>query len=196
MRYRKQITNGISLYRYAETVDLENELSRLLIDYVLKVLDAVGVHNGFTHTELFMTDKGPRLVEVNPRIAGASGFHNLQEKISWGDDQVDLFALSIFDEESFSMRCAVSPQFRKKCRVIFLQKMNHSPVGKINLDLFQEIPSFSNKYIMRKEEGTVIEEIKYMFDTVAYVILENSDIDKLDEDTNRLFELESKDLLF
>jgi biotin carboxylase len=35
------------------------------------LLDAVGFDWGATHIELMLTDEGPRLVEINPRLVGA-----------------------------------------------------------------------------------------------------------------------------
>ena len=42
-----------------------------LVEYVFAVLDALGVRNGPAHTELKLTDDGPRLVETASRICGA-----------------------------------------------------------------------------------------------------------------------------
>lgn len=39
--------------------------------YVFDVLDAVGFDWGAAHVELMMTDEGPRVVEINPRLVGA-----------------------------------------------------------------------------------------------------------------------------
>ena len=39
--------------------------------YVQALLDAVGFDWGATHTELMLTDDGPQLIEINPRLVGA-----------------------------------------------------------------------------------------------------------------------------
>jgi len=39
--------------------------------WLVRVLDAVGYSDGFSHTEFIMTTTGPEVVEVNPRLAGA-----------------------------------------------------------------------------------------------------------------------------
>ena len=39
--------------------------------YVGALLDAVGFDHGAAHVELILTDEGPRLVEINPRLVGA-----------------------------------------------------------------------------------------------------------------------------
>ena len=40
-------------------------------DYVFSILDELGFNEGATHTELILTEDGPFLVEVNPRLVGA-----------------------------------------------------------------------------------------------------------------------------
>jgi biotin carboxylase len=40
-------------------------------DYVFSILDALDFNDGVTHTEILLTEAGPLLVEVNPRLVGA-----------------------------------------------------------------------------------------------------------------------------
>jgi hypothetical protein len=42
-----------------------------LEQYVFSMLDAVGFDCGATHIELILTQAGPQLVEINPRLVGA-----------------------------------------------------------------------------------------------------------------------------
>jgi hypothetical protein len=51
----------------------EGDLQDLLIDYVFRVLDAVGMKYGPCHTEVMMVKRGPILVEVNARLHGLQG---------------------------------------------------------------------------------------------------------------------------
>lgn len=51
----------------------EGEIQDALVDYVLQVLDAVGLRHGPCHTEVMLTPAGPRLVEVNARLHGLQG---------------------------------------------------------------------------------------------------------------------------
>lgn len=39
-------------------------------DYVIRVLSAVEYNHGVSHTEVKITPNGPRIVEINPRVAG------------------------------------------------------------------------------------------------------------------------------
>jgi len=49
------------------------EVQDKLVDYVFKVLDAVGLQHGPCHTEIMLTPRGPVLVEVNARLHGLQG---------------------------------------------------------------------------------------------------------------------------
>jgi biotin carboxylase len=40
-------------------------------DYVFSILDALDFNDGVTHTEILLSEQGPFLVEVNPRLVGA-----------------------------------------------------------------------------------------------------------------------------
>jgi biotin carboxylase len=63
-------------------------------DYVFAVLDAVGFDWGAAHVELYLTDDGPRLVEVNPRLVGA-GIPRLVGLATGRDMISDLIALHL-----------------------------------------------------------------------------------------------------
>ena len=42
-----------------------------LEEYVFRLLDAVGFNCGAAHIEIMLTEHGPRLIEINPRLVGA-----------------------------------------------------------------------------------------------------------------------------
>ncbi|MYU21793.1 ATP-grasp domain-containing protein [Streptomyces sp. SID8352] len=49
---------------------LSGERSREIGTYVERILDAIGVRDGPTHTEIVLTDRGPRLIETHIRMGG------------------------------------------------------------------------------------------------------------------------------
>jgi len=51
----------------------EGEVQQQLVDYVFRVLTAVGMKYGPCHTEVMLTPRGPILVEVNARLHGLQG---------------------------------------------------------------------------------------------------------------------------
>lgn len=50
--------------------ELSDEVQTSVMQLVLDALKAVGFDHGIAHTEVMITDKGPRIVEINPRTAG------------------------------------------------------------------------------------------------------------------------------
>jgi len=68
-RYEKFEANGAPfVYQCSELVgDTASEESRAVMDYTVSVLEAQGLVFGPTHTEVKMTPRGPRLMEVNAR---------------------------------------------------------------------------------------------------------------------------------
>ncbi|MCK0473714.1 ATP-grasp domain-containing protein [Halalkalibacter sp. APA_J-10(15)] len=49
---------------------LSEELQETVTQFVKDALDAVGFDHGIAHTEVMITDEGPRIIEINPRTAG------------------------------------------------------------------------------------------------------------------------------
>jgi len=49
------------------------EVQDVIVDYVLKVLDAFDYKHGPCHTEVMLTARGPILIEVNCRMHGVQG---------------------------------------------------------------------------------------------------------------------------
>jgi biotin carboxylase len=50
--------------------NLDAQLDRGVQDLVTQALDSLGVRTGLTHTEIKLTDRGPKIIEVNGRLGG------------------------------------------------------------------------------------------------------------------------------
>lgn len=92
-----------SVLRHSLLVTALDEQVTELVAFTLDCLDAVGVREGAAHTEVRMTRNGPRLIEVNARIMGAS----LQPALyrgALGYSQADLVAERFTDPDAFAKR--------------------------------------------------------------------------------------------
>lgn len=78
----------ISTDLYAELLHPGSGLDVSLTDYVLAVLDAVGMNTGPAHVEVRRTPNGPALIELGARLAGAMSPRSFQLAI--GLDPVQL----------------------------------------------------------------------------------------------------------
>jgi biotin carboxylase len=87
LRYRRvRLGEGMAVYDSVEWLPYDTESYRELIDYGLRALDAVGLRHWAAHTEVMMTPQGPRLMEVNARLAGAG--NPAVTMIATGESQV------------------------------------------------------------------------------------------------------------
>lgn len=92
-----------SVLRHSLLITALDDQAAALIAFTLECLDAVGVREGAAHTEVRMTPNGPRLIEVNARIMGAS----LQPALyrgALGNSQADLVAERFTDPDTFAQR--------------------------------------------------------------------------------------------
>merc|ERR1712178_304479 len=60
-------------YEYARILPSTGPEQDMLIDYVWKALDALGIKHGPSHSEVIITTDGPCLVETGARMHGAKG---------------------------------------------------------------------------------------------------------------------------
>jgi hypothetical protein len=72
--YDKRARNGSAfVYFGCVPVEADSEEARLIIPYIRKTLDVLGIKNGPSHGEVIITDTGPCLVEMNCRANGGDG---------------------------------------------------------------------------------------------------------------------------
>lgn len=89
--YRKRRNAGhMAVYDYMEWLPHDTPGHAELTGFAARVLDAVGVRFGAAHIEIMRTARGPRLIEVNARIAGGGVPRFCRE--ATGDSQVDRLA--------------------------------------------------------------------------------------------------------
>ncbi|GAA1713194.1 ATP-grasp domain-containing protein [Kribbella yunnanensis] len=109
-RYTK-VSNGDSfaVYQDVEFLGMDEPDVPELVSYVRRALDAIGFRFGAAHTEVMLTPDGPRLIEVNSRIAG-SGMAAAAE-LATGDNAVRRLVRHLRGEpdeaEGFSLRRSV-----------------------------------------------------------------------------------------
>jgi biotin carboxylase len=189
-RYEKTNYKGCPIYRYSEVVDPVLPVWRLCVDYVMKVLDAVGLGNGFSHTELFLTNRGPVLIEVNPRISGGSGFPNQLSEATVGITQPKLLLNALFNQKQ-----SIPMTLLRYGRLVCLQNWVSGTIHELNDALIRTLPSY-HAHLMLKPPGTVLDEPKTLSDTVAFVLLVNPSKTALLNDYERLIDWECDQKLF
>lgn len=94
---------GEPVLRHIITRTALDEAEQELVDYVRSCLDALGVREGPAHTEVMLTARGPRLVEVNSRLMGphlsADAYH-----VAYGYSSAHLVAERLLRPADFAHR--------------------------------------------------------------------------------------------
>jgi len=87
LKYRRvRLGEGMAVYDSVQWIPYDLDEYGELVSYGLSCLDAVGIRHWAAHTEIMMTADGPRLLEINPRLAGAG--NPAVTKIATGESQV------------------------------------------------------------------------------------------------------------
>lgn len=82
VRYDKiKLTAERPVYVSAVSLQPDDALCRMLMDYVVKVVKATGQEIGPMHTEVMVDEDGPVLIEVNARLAGAAQPAEWQDRV-------------------------------------------------------------------------------------------------------------------
>jgi carbamoylphosphate synthase large subunit len=127
----KKNINGKPTYRYCEVVK-EQDLITKIMDYVSKVLDALGLHNGFADTEIFFNPNTNNLVfiELNPRISGLRGIMNQIATCEGYPNQVELLYKAIKQQLLTNLNELNHKPVRSKWMILF--NLNNNPVPDYN----------------------------------------------------------------
>lgn len=187
--YEKELFANNFLYRSINYIKPDNEIYIVLESYIREVLDAVGMENGFAHTELFVTKNGDKyLVEVNPRLSGAGGTINELAKISSGKDQIDLLS------EFLNKKLIDQRILNQNGLVVFIYNFEpNKNFSEVNFELFNKLDSYKS-HIVTKSKGNNLNVGGNLFDSFLYVVLANSNMQKLSHDVNLFQQYEAKGL--
>ncbi|KAL3914560.1 MAG: hypothetical protein SGARI_000059 [Bacillariaceae sp.] len=99
---KRKANGGDFVYFGMKPVDPTTEKAKILINYIRRTLDMLGIKNGPSHGEVMMTSEGPCLVEMNCRAHGGDGaWRPLALALTGGYSQVEASADSLCDAKAF-----------------------------------------------------------------------------------------------
>lgn len=188
-RYDKLFCNNSFIYHSQELIDHETKEAQLCIEYVTRALDAVQLQHGLAHTEVFLTESGPCLIEINPRISGGYGIVNKLVKYAYSTNQAEIFAKGLAGE--------ISPVTKLSGCAMILDLQNWIPrtIGKFDEAALKKFSSYQ-EHIVLKTEGTYLGQPQSLLDTVASILLWGPSRDQVYQDAEEIFSLEKSGKLF
>lgn len=127
-------------------VDSSSKEAQILISYTRRLLDAIGIRHGPSHTEVMMTQDGPCLVEVNCRAHGGDGsWRPLACALTGGYSQVEATADCFLEEEDVFAKIPNVPPSPFKASGQEVKFVSYSE-GKVKatpgLEVIKHLPSF------------------------------------------------------
>ncbi|CAM3726007.1 ATP-grasp domain-containing protein [Nocardiopsis rhodophaea] len=173
----------------------DSDVLEPLIEYNERALDAVGIRNGPAHNELKVTREGPRLVETNARLMGATIESGPFRKVL-GDTQPELTAMAMCDPDGFLARLLRPYRPTGHLKIMWV----HSPhEGVITDDAgcrhLGQLPSFAG-YFGAPRVGDAVRPSTDTTGRGGFVYLLHGDADVVEADAARVGEWIDEGALF
>jgi biotin carboxylase len=188
IKYRRiPYGEGIAVYDSVEWLPYDREELGDLIDYGLGALDAVGLTEWAAHTEIMMTPDGPRLLEVNARLAGAG--NPAVTEIATGGSQVTRIV-----DKCAGRGDAMPEGYTLKQNVMAVFLMAHSAGIVRNAEIYDEarkLPSYhSPVHLVGTGDHVDASTDLFATMTMGYIILAHESSEQIAADRKAIRELE------
>lgn len=174
-----------TVYDHVEFVPYEPEILGGLFEYTEKVLTALGVRFGATHTEIMLTKDGPRLIESSARMIGGPvvGFARAATGSSQADKLVEIYVDGDVRETKYVFKKTVVP--------VFLKAVTAGTISNINVfDRAAELSTLLIKYVWIKNGDRVPQTVDYL--TAIGIVALSGERESIFSDYKKIREMESK----
>jgi biotin carboxylase len=158
IRYTKASAHGRdTLFDYVEFIAYDEQQHGALIHYVRAVLDALGIRWGATHTEIIVTERGPRLIDFGARMCEGPVVEF--SRAATGSSQADRLAEAIL-QGSIAPSCFT---LKQTVRPVFLR----APLAGIlrNAEIFDatdQLPTLFKRFVFFENGQRVPQTVDYM----------------------------------
>jgi L-amino acid ligase len=169
-----------NLYDYETILPYEGSVQGKLITYVTCVLDALGVRNGASHSEIIVTSRGPVLIETGARMQGGIVSKPIIEAL--GYSHMTLTLNRYIDPSRFFREINIEYRLNNFVRVVNLISEKSGVVVENNSrTLLATLPSF---YLIARtpEVGDLIPKTVDLSSKAGHIYLMHNNMDQLDKD--------------
>jgi hypothetical protein len=176
--------NHLGIYEMGETLAPDDPQTTELYEYIVRVLDAVGIRNTSAHAEVIVTADGPRLVEVGARFSGSC--MQVHQRISTGDCQIDRAVRHGLDG-------GFTPYYQMiaKARTTWLSANEAGTLR--NAEILSAVHDLPTARAMTlPAPGTQVVGTSDVFTLIGWVILASDSQAAIDADYARIRELEAQ----
>ncbi|GLE01015.1 hypothetical protein PINS_up009828 [Pythium insidiosum] len=193
--YDKRSVNGAPFVYYGVLLRAAaGDVINSIVDYVLKVLDALDIVHGPGHAEVKFVNGEPCLVEIGSRCHGGEGTYVPIVNRCIGYNQVDCTLDSYFDEAAFTALPERPRELKAYgCEAMLVSYTNGVLDSYPGIEEIEKMPSYSTK-MLHVHEGDELCVTIDMFTTPGSVLLVHDNADQLQKDYERVRELEHNGL--
>lgn len=186
IQYNKVSMNGRdAVYDHVEFIPFDEDKHTELWQYTQSVLDSLGMRFGANHTEIMLTEKGPRLIETSARICGGPvvRFSRKATGSSQADKLVELFLDGEIKLKSYQLTQTVMP--------VFLRSPQKGRISNTQvLDEISQLPSLFESHLWFEEGSEVPQTVDYI--TNLGIVALTGDKEQITEDYNKIRTMESQ----
>lgn len=186
---RLNIRGGGNIYDYETMIPYEGEIQEKLISYTKKVLTALKIEEGPSHSEIIFTARGPVLVETGARMQGGIISEPIIKAI--GDSHMTMTLKKYLDPLWFLTNLDSPYRMKKISRVVNLI-MGRAGVVKENncIKLLAALPSF---YMIARAPsvGDYVKKTVDLPSKVGHIYLMHENLSQLETDYRKIREWEA-----
>jgi L-amino acid ligase len=188
----KRSVEGTRIYDFQDLRSSDDGDYTVVRDYVLRVLDAIDLRWGPTHTEVILTHDGPRLVEVGARLAGS--ISPSTSLLATGQNQIVSTVRAFLDPEGFLAETPQPLPLRRHCRGVSLISPRTGILARdLDWRRFERLSSFHG---LRRlvAEGDRLPRTTDLFSRPGGLYLVHEDADVIERDYHEIRRWEVDDL--
>ena len=192
-KYDKRPLNNAPVVYYGMLlmpIDREPHLAAM-VEYVLGVLEALGIQNGAIHSEVKMEERGPVLIEANCRMHGGEGTWEPMASAALGYSQVSAQIDAFLDPLAFAALPSRPETFNAYAREAIVSSVVSGVLSEIDpvaLSALRSLPSYQSE-MFGVTVGQPIEKTVDLITSCGNINLVHMDPEQLDADYRKLHEI-------
>jgi biotin carboxylase len=196
-RYHKLIgPDGQFIYDYEVLLRGSEDTALVIYDYVSKVIRALGIVHGPTHTEIKIDERGPVIIESAARIDGISNidFDNLIVKDSQLELSLKAWTKSIAPTETLANYIPYNSK-QSASNVSLISNTSGLIKSTIGIECIKKLKSYKG-HKLRVQEGQAVSKTVDIFTSPGTIFLAHANESQIKADLLSIREIELAGRLF
>ena len=190
MKYIKRMCEGFGkIYDTDIYLSTDDDTLNELVDYCFQVISALGVKYGPIHGEFMVDEKGPVLIEVNARPAGAFQKYTFQDKVMGNHETAAALDSYFMSQKQFSY--LYPKRTHLKQYAVVKQICLDEPIFVEKVKITERLSSLKSfEYAVEHGENRVYPKTVDLDSNGGIIYLTSEDEKEVENDLNEIYKLE------